>query len=111
MSSIPTKLKIGHLHFDVIWSPELSKENTPAWGYCSPLDQALYLDASLKSKPQRAKEIFIHELLHALMDQYHPEAANIDPRVEESIVAALAAGLATVLVDNNRLGKYLCSKP
>lgn len=105
MSSIPTKIKIGHLTYDVIFVKDpTSDDDHPLYGQHRPTDQKIVLSSDLKNKPERCKEILIHECMHALMDLYHQ-----GPITEETVVDSLAIGTTVLLADNKKLREYLCS--
>lgn len=105
MSSIPTKVKIAHLTYNIRLVKDLKdEEGHTLYGEHSPFNLTMSLNAAIQNKSERCKEVLLHECLHAIMDLYHK-----GPVDEESVVDAMGVGIINLLVDNPKLGKYLCS--
>lgn len=107
--NLPKTYRIGHLDFKTEFVNNPRDNGVPFWGRHSASRQTMTLDADLKAMPQRLKEVVLHELLHGLMDSYHPEAKTLDKEAEEKMVSALSVGLATFIRDNRKMMEFLCA--
>ena len=68
----------------------------------------ILVDESLEG--DQARETFLHELLHAIYGVW-PLPTQPPTLTEETIVATMAAGLATVLRDNPAVARWLIDFP
>lgn len=104
MSSIPTKVKVGYLTYDIQLVQNLFNEDGQAlYGEQSSFEQ--YIRLNITAAEDQIKAAFIHEILHAIIDQYYPMYL----KHEERIVNSLTTGLTNLLNDNPDLMEYLCS--
>lgn len=97
---IPEKVKILGLTWEVKRDANVSHEgNCFGSTHCS--KQVFFLAPD--NTPQHDREVFIHELLHALYWQMglSKDKDLKSGDIEEKVVHALAAGLHQVLVDND----------
>lgn len=62
-----------------------ARDGTITWGYCDEAKQRIEILARLKTKPRITT--FIHEVLHAIEDEYNIE---IDHKLLDKIAVALA---------------------
>lgn len=101
--TIPTKIKVGYLEYDVQLHQLLNNDAGVAlYGQHSAFET--WIKINLNANPAQMKASLVHELLHAVLDQYYPaHLAN-----EERLVNALTTGLTNLFNDNPELGKYLC---
>lgn len=95
-------IKIGFLTYTVEDFGPKEAELRGVYGTHSPMKQIIKVDSG--STKERKKEVLLHELLHAIWNQWMPQGENIE---EEAVVNALAQGLMTVFVDNPHLKKEL----
>lgn len=97
---IPDKVKILGLTWEVKRDSNVAREGN-CFGSTHTAKQVFFLDP--ENTPQHDREVFLHELLHAL---YWQMGLGKDKDlkahdVEEKVVHALASGLHQVLVDND----------
>lgn len=96
------KIKIGCLTYDVLDWDKKEAEESRCYGMHSSRLQRIKVDSS--ASKERKKEVFLHEVLHAVWNQWIPSDEKSD---EEKIVSQLAMGLTTVFKDNPELKKVL----
>ncbi len=97
------KLKIGFLTYTVEDFGPKEAELRGVYGTHSPMTQQIKIDS--KSSKERKKEVLLHEILHAVWNQY---LGGMEGEMkEEEVVNALAQGLIGVFVDNPGLKKDL----
>ena len=99
-STLPKKIKIGHLSYQVKYVKDLrNDEGSRLYGQHRPSDQIICLDADLSL--EREKEVVLHELLHAIWCHYQLPKDN-----EERYVECIGNGLATIFADNPKLRRF-----
>ena len=96
------KLKIGFLSYKVIEWDRDEASSQGFWGIHNSRDQTLKIDNSLSK--ERKKEVLLHEIFHAIWDQWMGREKEIK---EEEVVEALSKWLTTVFMDNPELKKEL----
>lgn len=99
------KLKIGFLTYDVIDWEKTSAAEAHCFGMQNAQTQRIKIDAA--ASDERRREVLLHEILHAIFDQWMPEQVELQHMTEETIVSSLAIGLTTVFNENPSLKKDL----
>jgi len=94
---LPKKIKVGHMHYDLVSWSELEADAKDCWGRHSPKQQILNYREDLKLRTKA--EVILHEVIHAVCEHWdREENAN-----EEATVRKITNGLAAVWVDNPQL--------
>ena len=97
---LPEYIKIGHLDVKIsVKEDHLMKEGEMSGQWVEDKQEILLIE-TLKDWP--LKEVFLHELLHAIATVW-----NIKFKKEEDSVCSLAIGLTTVFRDNPEILKFL----
>lgn len=96
------KIKIGCLTYDVLDWDKKEAEESRCYGMHSSRLQRIKVDSA--ASKERKKEVFLHEILHAVCDQW---VCSDEKFNEEQVVSQFAMGLATVFKDNPELKKEL----
>lgn len=96
------KLKVGFLTYSVEDFGPKEAELRQVYGTHTPIDQKIKIDQ--KATKERKKEVLLHEILHAVWNQWITTEEQLK---EEDVVNSLAQGLMTVFVDNPGLKKEL----
>ena len=98
MTSLPQKIKIGALEFNIQLQKNLSKRSDDEGGYFEE-DQLILLDRNIIETGNRYSIILLlHEVLHAIHSQYSLEGLS-----EEKIVNGMSQGIVQVIGDNPKL--------
>lgn len=87
---IPQQVSIFGLVYKIQMVDRISRESSLD-GEMSPLEQVIRIDRPMN--PERAKRVFLHEVVHALVDQLGYQVGNEDERM----VQGLAIGLHQAL--------------
>lgn len=97
----PKSLNVGGLSFEIKQSKEVSREGH-SYGSTHLYTQHIFLDPELSQ--QKKEQTFIHEILHAIWNQYGlARNEKFTEKDEELIVDSLANGLYQVLKENGLL--------
>ena len=99
------KLKIGFLTYKIVDLPKEESVERAIFGMQNAQTQRIRIDAS--ASVERRREVLLHEIIHAVYDQWMPEQVDLKDMSEETIVNALAIGLTTVFNENPLLKKDL----
>lgn len=95
IKSMPTKLKVGSVKYDVVEVPEIILDGFNAYyGLWSDMDAKISIREDLAE--QRKKLTFVHELVHAMLSE-----ANLSHINEEMVVEPLSRVLLQVLREND----------
>ena len=97
---MPSSVKVGPHTYSVLRKP--AKAMGGCLGYCDFTPLEIWIKARLR-RP-KAKEILVHELLHACT---YPSFNGDDKLDDETFVNAVAPVLLQVLLDNPELVGYL----
>jgi len=108
----PKTFEVGNrLYSLVLESNPDSPEGQKVWGYLEPTELQLVLDADMQ--PGHMAEILVHELLHAIFNDYPLNVRPLGPSdVEEFYAGVGARGLVKLFNRNLRLyswWRYLMS--
>lgn len=94
---IPDSFRIGGVLWRVRWRDQNDPtwQNEHSWGmtFFEAGGPEIHLDVCLKSDPTKLREIWLHELLHAVF----PKLKRINHKLEEKTVDRIAPLLAGVL--------------
>jgi len=96
------KLKVGFLTYSIEDFGPKEADLRGVYGTHSPATQIIKVDSN--ASKERRKEVLLHEILHAVWNQWMAQGENME---EEQVVNALAMGLMTVFTDNPGLKKEL----
>ena len=99
------KLKIGFLTYDIVDWNKTSAHEAHCFGTQNAQTQRIKIDAG--ASDERKREVLLHEVIHAVYDQWMPEQVDLKDMTEETIVSAMAIGLTTVFNENPLLKKDL----
>ena len=97
---MPSSVKVGPHVYSLLRKPASAMPNT--LGVCD--DSLLQICIRQKMRRSKAKEVLLHEVLHACS---HLTLSSFGKRAEEDFVEAITPTLLQVLQDNPELLEYL----
>jgi len=103
---LPKQIKVGGLTYQVVtWHPS-GAQAARRFGECSHLELTIRVDDVHGA--ERTREVFLHELLHAIGHVFGPDHLPQDlDQSKEVYVGATAMGLTAVLADNPELVRFI----
>lgn len=95
--ALPSQVKVGMYDYSVEHVNNLTADDGMGlWGEAKYMAQTIRLDTALAANPTRQLNVFVHELLHAVLHE-----AGLDEYFnDENLVRPLSNQLAQVFVDN-----------
>lgn len=107
-NGLPKVVKISGLKFRMKGQTAIGRaqlDSHDAWGLTDKAKQTITVDSDLA--PDRARKVFLHELLHCIAHTSSLEREWGDK--EEDYVSRLSFGLHQVLADNPKVAKFLAA--
>ena len=99
------KLKIGFLTYDIVDWDKTSAQESNLFGTQNAQTQRMKI--ATDASDERKREVLLHEIIHAVYDQWMPTQVELKDMSEETIVNSIAIGLTTVFNENPLLKKDL----
>lgn len=101
----PSKVKVGHLTFEIKTPHQHNCRAHGKWGETSFLELVIEIDDSL---PARHKaNTLIHEIMHAAWRTFEYDAFKKPDDAEETYVSAMSAALAVIWADNPEVFQWV----
>lgn len=101
--AMPASVRVGAADIALIQWPPISATASTRWGEFSSMEHVIRIQMNMPT-PQRAVEVLLHEVLHAIWWAY---GINDHRGKEEPTVLALGHALAVLWRDNPGLGAWV----
>jgi hypothetical protein len=95
---LPRTIRVGPMDLPVVWQDEIIFKGEDCDGAYD--GERIMLRKDLRANPGRLLDTVLHEVIHAI-------GRCLDLRLSEQQVRLLAHALATLIVDNPRLTRWL----
>lgn len=83
---IQKRFKVGKTWWRFLWSKKLAVDDEPLDGFCDVSLKLILLNDTLKKRPRYCRRIFMHELFHAVLDEYKISGKYLTNNNEELAV-------------------------
>lgn len=106
MPSLPTKVLIGGVRYDIAEDAEVlavkhENANDECWAYSNKLRTFINLDPRMSA--ERKREVMLHECIHAVLYEWNIETGELP---EEPLVQSLGNALLSFIRDNPHLIEF-----